>query len=557
VVSIGLSLAMAALIAYPLIRVLMRLFVVDGQLDLAPIQETFQQDGLWSVVKNTFVAVGISSVLGLLLGSTFAWLTERTDATLGRVTALLPIAPYLVPPIAGGIGWTLLLSEKAGYLNGIFRWLLDLVGIHLETGPLNIYSWWGLIALYTMYQIPYAYLMVAAGLRNSDPTLEEQARVSGSGPAKTFLTVTLPALRPSLGAALMLMVWFGFSFYSVPAVIGTQSDIAVLPVRIVQLLNFTYPPKTGVAVGMSLFLVVTVGLAWYAQARILRSNRHAAIGGKARRHTRRPLGRWRLPAQLLLASYLLGVVVLPLAAFIMVSLSGFWTLHIQWDSLSLEPLRKSLLDDPVAMKALSTSLRLALTGATIGILVAAVISLAVKRGVAGRRFIDGVVKIPAVFSPVVIALGFILAFSGRPFMLNGTFWILLLCYIVLFIPQATVSADAAAAQVGEELSEASRVSGADQNKTFWRINLPLMMPGLLSGWALLFVWMVGELNASAILAGTRTPVIGFRIFDVFTQGNYASLSALVLALTVLNTAVVAIAFWLGRWWSRGTNTPAA
>ena len=533
----------------------MRLFYNEGTLDLSPLTDTFSQPGLWGLVRNTFVAVGFSSILGLLIGSSFAWITERTDATLGRVTALLPIAPYLLPPIAGAIGWTLLLSEKAGFLNGIIRGGLGYIGIDISTGPFDVYSWPGLIVLYTMYQIPYAYLMVSAGLRNADPQMEEQARVSGASALRAFRTVTLPALKPSLGAAFLLMIWFGFSFFSVPAVIGTQTGIDVLAVRIVELLNFTYPPEIGKAVGLSLFLIVTVGVAWYLQGRVLKSNKHAAVGGKGRRHTRRPLGKWKKPAQAVLVAYLMAVLVLPLIAFVVVALNGYWTLDIGWSSLNFGSMRKSLFDDPMTGDALSTSIRLALTGATLGMLVASIISLFLRQKRRGGRLVDAVIKAPAVFSPVVVGLGFVLAFSGAPFSLNGTFMILLLCYLVLFIPQGTVSADAAAAQVGEELPEASRVSGATASRTYWRVNFPLMLPGLLSGWALLFVWMVGELNASAILAGTSTPVIGFRIFDVFVNGNYALLSSLILALTVVNVVVISLAFWVGR--KAGPPAPTA
>jgi iron(III) transport system permease protein len=152
--------------------------------------------------------------------------------------------------------------------------------------------------------------------------------------------------------------------------------------------------------------------------------------------------------------------------------------------------------------------------------------------------LDAVIKLPAAISSMVVAVGFILAFSGPPFNLNGTLLILLLAYVVIYLPQASVAADAASSQIGRELHEASRVSGAGTGRTFRRVSLPLMMPGLAAGWALLFVRMVGDLTASAMLAGNANPVVGFRILDIFQNGSYALLAALATVLTGINLLIV-------------------
>src|SRR5690606_34311663 len=133
--------------------------------------------------------------------------------------------------------------------------------------------------------------------RNVDSSLEEQSRICGNGLWKTMWLVTIPAVRPSLGAALLLLVWFGFALYSVPAVIGTGAQIEVLPVRLVNLLSFTYPPETAQAIGLGMIVVLIVGGAWLLQTRILAGGRHATVGGKGHRMSRIELGRWRWAAR--------------------------------------------------------------------------------------------------------------------------------------------------------------------------------------------------------------------------------------------------------------------
>src|SRR5690606_34160294 len=110
--------------------------------------------------------------------------------------------------------------------------------------------------------VPYAFLLVSAGLRNIDPSLEEQARISGSGVLKTFKDVTLPALAPSVGGAVLLMTWQGFALFSVPAIIGSPAGVDLISVRIVRLLSFTYPPETDIAIALSAIVAALVAITW-------------------------------------------------------------------------------------------------------------------------------------------------------------------------------------------------------------------------------------------------------------------------------------------------------
>jgi iron(III) transport system permease protein len=425
--------------------------------------------------------------------------------------------------------------------------VLNQLGFELTQGPLNIYSWPGLVFTYVIYSVPYVYLVVSAGLRNVDGALEEQSRICGRGAFQTMLRVTIPAVKPSLGAALLLLVWFGFSLFSVPAIIGTGARIEVLAVRLVRLVTFTYPPDMTGAIGLGMIVVLAVGAAWALQTRILAAGRHATIGGKGSRSSRVTLGRWKHAARALLLAYIVIAAVLPLLALLIVALNGFWTPNIRWHALNLNTFREVLFEDALTAQALRNSLLLGVVGATIGITAAAILALFVRRhGAVVGRILDAAIKLPASISNIVLAVGFILAFSGPPFNLNGTFLILLLAYLALYMPQASVAADAAAAQVGNELMEASRIAGAGGGRTFWRVGFPLMAAGLAAGWALLFVRMISDLTASAVLAGTSNPVVGFRILEIYDGASFATLAALSSVLTLITAMVIAALLALSR-----------
>jgi iron(III) transport system permease protein len=162
------------------------------------------------------------------------------------------------------------------------------------------------------------------------------------------------------------------------------------------------------------------------------------------------------------------------------------------------------------------------------------------------RAVDVLIKVGAPIPAIVLAVGLLVGVGGEPFFLAGTFMILLLAYIGHFLPQATVNGDVAAAQVGPQLVEASHISGAGDGRTFMRISLPLMLPDLIAGWALLFLWMFGEFNASVILSGVNTPVVGLQMYNLYEQGFYGRLAALAIVVLVICTAVVAAATFIAR-----------
>ena len=538
VISAIVALSIAALAIYPLATVIVRIFYTDGQLDLSGLRRTLDEPGLTTLIKNTLLVVVGSSAIALVLGGVLAWVNERTDARMGLLSESLPLVPFLLPPIAGATAWVLLLSPGAGFLNVWIRDVLGWFGIERFEGPLNIYSFFGLLLVYTVYQVPYAFLLLTAGLRNVDPALEEASRVSGAGLLRTLRKVTLPAVMPSIAGAVLLMAWSGFGLVSIPLVIGTGANIHVLSERIVRVLA-DFPPDEGVAIGLSAIMIVFVAAAWWAQVLVLRRGRFAAVSGKGQRATPVRLGRWRWPVRGAVVGYMVVTTILPLFALIIVSLEGFWTAEIPWGNLSLTAYRDGIFNEPVAREALFNSIKLGLVVATIGVFAAAVVSLFVVRTTPRLgRVVDGAIKFPATLSHIVLAVGFVLALGGEPFNLAGTTLILMLAYLALYFPQTAVAADSAVGQVGRELPEASRVAGAGEARTFGRIYLPLMKAGLAAGWALLFVRCVGDLTASSILAGPGNPVVGWKILQVYNDGFFSEMAALSVMLVLVSGSVV-------------------
>lgn len=545
VLSAAVGVGVAVLILYPLAAAVPQVFIDDGRVDLSAFRSAWTAPGIGSMLRNTAVVVCVSTALSVVIGSVFAWFSERTDAHMGRLTEVLPIVPMMVPPLAGTIGWVLLLTPGPGLLNVLLRKVMAAFGGDpgLE-GPLTIFSWYGLIFVYVLYMVPHVFLTVAAALRNLDPALEEASRVSGARPWTTLLRITLPAVRPSITAGALLALVIGLSMFSTPFVLGTPAGIDVLAVRIVRLTSFSFPAELGEAVVLGSVLILLVGSAWMLQTRVLRAARHATIGGRTGTEARVALGTsGRLLARASMLAYLAVTSILPFSALVLVSLQPFWTSNIDVSRWSLANYQRVLFDNDFTKSAFQHSLGLGVVGATTAIAIAALIVFYVQRNTHSRvaRGIDGTTKLPAALSHVIVGLALIATFSGPPFDLNGTLLILFLGYLVLYLPQATITAGSALSQIDRSMSEASLMSGASQGTTFRRVAIPLMAPGLRAGWIFVFVLMAGDVTASVMLASSNTPVVGFVMIDLFANSTYPVLAAMGAVISIITSGVVLLA----------------
>jgi iron(III) transport system permease protein len=556
-IAIGLLL----LILYPFAATLLRTFVVAGQLDLSPLGKVVADSAFHVAARNTIIILAVSGSAALVIGSAFAWLNERTDASIGAVSRLAPLIPLLIPSIALSIGWVLLAQPRAGFLNGFLRGGLDLIGVELTQGPFDIGTWPGLIFVYTISLVPYAYIVVAPALRNMDSSLEEASRMAGAGPLRTAMSVTLPAIRPALASAALLIVIIGITMFSIPRTIGLLSRVDTVSVYIVRLTQES-PSRLDEAVAVSLIMLVGLSLVWLAQRRLTMASRQVTISGKAGSGAVVRLGPLRWVARAVILLYLLLVSVMPFLALVVVALQPFWQASIDVTEFSTANFTDFLFgSNPRGRRALVSSLQLATLGATVLVTVAAIVmTYARQAGGAKANIISGLTKFPAAIPNLVIGVAILVALAGPPFRLGGTLMILLLGYVVAYIPQASIAAEVARGQVGQELMEASAMLGGTRARTFRRILLPLMRPGLAYGWALIFVMLVGDLTISAILSGPGNLVVGSIFLDIWDSGVFADLATLGTIVCVTSLVVVGTVTSIGRMGPRRTadsGEPAA
>lgn len=538
--SLVLTVAVLLLIVFPLGRMFFdALFPAAGEQH--PVAAVLQDPQLLRTLWHTAVVVVVAGSSAVIIGFGFAWLNERTDASLGWFGSVTPLVPLILPPVALCVGWVFLAHEQVGLLNAVLRAGLRAVGVELDRGPLNIIGWPGLIFVYIIFLVPFVYIAMQNGLRMMDQSLEEASRTSGGGIGRTLRSVTFPALKPALLSATLLVVMFSLAVYSIPATLGLSSGVHVLSVEVVSLTR-SFPSRIEEATVLGLLTLVVVGVLWGIQRRLVARAQHATTG--TRRSALIPLGRWRPVARLSMIAYLAISSVLPLLALLLVSLQSFWSPNIDWSTLGFDNYRTVLTSGTETQRALVNSVVLAVIGASITTLVAFLLITYSRMNRAGSttsRLVESITKIPAGIPHVVLGVAFILAFAGPPFGLYGTHVILLLAFITIYMPQASIVVGTSYDHVGFQMVEASRCSGASPWATVRHILAPLMSSGLVAGWALLFILIAGELNAAVLLASQETPVVGFTFLRIWEQGTFPQLAALACLLALISTTIVTVA----------------
>ncbi|ODT83715.1 MAG: hypothetical protein ABS76_02020 [Pelagibacterium sp. SCN 64-44] len=548
VVANALLIGIAFLMIYPTIQLIALILRGDdlGGVGLGP--------GIEGVLWNTFVMVASSSVIALIFSTALALIAERTDGGLPGIGNFMPVAPLMLPSVTGVLGWVVLFDPRIGFVNVALRWMMGqpLIGGY---GPIDIYTMQGMIFALSIHLVPAIYLITSSALRSLDPAIEEASRISGAGPLRTWITVTLPAIRPAIFEAWLLSIINGIAIFAVPVILGTAGKIEVVSVRIYR--YFTdYPANEKAALTLALGMLVVVLALRAAQWKFLPSGRHATIGGRGVRHAPARLGVWRYVTRAVFIGYILISLVLPLIALMVVSLQPFWSLN--FSNLSFSNYFTVLTVNPATTRALANSLFLATTGATIIMIIAGYLMLYANHfgttAPRGRRFqlkgykglVDFVTTMPATFPHTLVGVAFILAFSRWPLDLYGTIWILFFAYLLMEIPYASTAARSAALLVGKELSESSRVFRASEQTTMRRILLPLSMPGLAAGWVLVFIHMMGEVTASAILSGTSNGVVGAVLLDLWENGSFPLMTAFALVIWLIATCMMCFVLWLNN-----------
>jgi iron(III) transport system permease protein len=541
----SLILVVGALTVCPVVMLVLGSFseglTAFGSFTLQKYVDAYTDPALAQIILNTAVFVLGSSTLATGLALFLAYLNNRTDIPCKFMFRIISIIPMMIPHILFSVSWALLLNPSNGLINLVLK-----QAFFLDHAPLNIYSLWGMILVEGLLDLPIAYLIIAPAMASFDVALEESSKVCGAGPWRTLLRVTLPVLRPAILAAFILGVVRSLASFAVPSVIGMPGRVYVLATHLYQMIATGFSTDYGkaAAVGMSV-LAASITLIFVYRALTAESEKFVTISSRGYRPTFIPLKAARYPLFAVVALLSFVLIVLPVAVLFYTSLVPY-SMVPSARAFSLMSWKHwiEVLKDPISLLSLKNSLYLGVGGATLGVALSVFVAYTiVKVRTRAAGFLESLSFLSFSFPGIVIGVGFMWFFVRTP--LYATIWALLIGYIATYLPYGIRPMASAFIQVHSHLEESSLVCGASRMTTMRRIIIPLLVPGMVSGWILMATMFVRELTLSVVLSRPGTEVLAVQILRFAEDGLWGRLSALGIMMIFISTALVILATLVG------------
>ena len=484
--------AVSAAALIPLLYVVL----VTVQTGWATFVELTFRPRVLELLLNTIGLLVLATPACVALGVGAAWLVERTRLPGRRVWAVLLAAPLVIPAFVTGYGWVSVVPSMSGLPAGV------------------------LIA--TLAYFPLVYLPVVATLRRLDPALEEVGASLGQSPARVFRRVVLPQLRlPILGGSLLVGLHL-LAEYGAFAIVRFET----FTTAIIQQYRSTF---NGPAAASLAGVLVVCCLALLLVENVARGgSRYARIGsGAARPQRRAPLGRMALPAvagAALVVGLAVGVPMMSIARWLGRGGTAVWA-------------------DEHLVQALTQTTILAASGALITVVLAVPTAwLVVRYGSRISRGLEATNYVTSALPGIVVALALATVTIRMAQPLYQTVVVLLLAYVLLFMPRALINLRSGIAQVPVGLEEVAQSLGKPPVIAFLRVTGRLAAPSALAGAALVFLGIVNELTATLLLGPNGTRTMATQFWSHVNDLDYASAAPYAFLMVLLSIPMVSVLF---------------
>jgi thiamine transport system permease protein len=500
---------------YPVVAILGRGLAPGGHLDLDPLGDVLSDPGLREVAWFTVWQAALSTALTLAIGIPGAYVLSRYRFPgRGLVRALVTV-PFVLPTIVAGAAFRAL-----GITESVVAILLAHVFFNYAVVVRTVGGLWS----------------------HLDRRQEEAAQMLGASRWRTFVGVTLPALRPAIVAAGSIVFLFCFTSFGVILVVGGPS-YATLETEIyrqtAQLLDL--PVAAALAVVQLAAVLAALGVGSWARGR-----RGAALGLRAASETTvRPRGRALafLVANLVLMAVLLGAPILELVRRSFSSGLDAYRGLTETSSGFLEP----------PIDAVWTSLRYAVIATVVALVVGGAAAFALasarapgpgstgrsergrRRGVrrGGRWLLDLLVMLPLGVSAVTVGFGFLIALDSPPLDLRTSPAIIPIAHALIAIPFVVRVMLPVLQSIDPRLREAAAMLGAAPRRVWLEIDLRMAARAALVAAGFAFAISLGEFGATLFIVRPDTTTLPVAIYRLLGRPGAASFDQAMAASVVL------------------------
>ncbi len=466
------------------------------------------------LLLNTVSLAGAVALLALVLGVSTAWMVTRFEFPGRRLWEIGLVLPLAMP--------TYVLAYVYNYLFG-FGGPMEQVW-QMIAGPqariISPQSFWGVTVVMALDTFPFVYLLTRSALLNFNVSFEEVARTCGASPLHRVLFVTLPLLRPSIVAGVALVVLYVVSDFGAVSLLRYQT----LTYAVFQ--QMTGRSDNQAASILSILLVILALLFLLTERWFRRKSRFYQTAGRFRAPQRIRCG-WSHTAALTACLATVMSLAFGIPAYQLVA----------W---SLSPEAQAILDARFLGFVWNSAL-LSTLAATAGVFVGLPLAYLASRkptwlntGCLQAAYAGYVLP-----GPVAALAVLVLFLNVLPF-LYGTVIVLIVAYVLHFLPVGLQSLEPSIQQITPNLEEVARTLGLTVRDTWRRVTLPLVRNGVIVAWVLIFLQTMKELPATLLLRPVGFDTLAIRVWLEASEEYYqlAAPSALLIVLVGLPTLVL-------------------
>ncbi|MEM8961253.1 MAG: iron ABC transporter permease [Acidobacteriota bacterium] len=451
------------------------------------------------ITRTLLLVIGVVA-LAILVAVPLAWLVTRTDLPGRRLWAVLGAMPLVFPSYVSAYALVAVLGPR-GFAQSWLR---------VERLPDIAYGYSGALLTLALFTYPYIYLPLVGTLRSLDPALEDSSRALGVGRWRTFFAVVLPQLRlPILAGALLVALYTLSDFGGVAIVRYNTFTLAVYNA-------YTSLHDRTMAASLAVVLVLLTLVLLALEAFLGRRNRPTRQR-PSRPPELIPLGRWRWPVLAGIGSWSVLTVGMPLGVV------TYWGIRGLFAGRDLERAGNAVIG------SLTVSLIAAVCAAVLALPIAV---WSVRHRNQLSRVTERLSYAGYALPGLVIALAMVFFATRAVPMFYQTLPILVLAYVIRFLPEATASTRASLTAVAPAFEEAARSLGQSPWRVLRTVTLPMILPGITAGAGLVFLTSMKELPATLLLQPTGYRTLATDIWTFASEGFYTSASLPALALLI-------------------------
>ena len=484
---------------------------------------------LQPLLNSLLIGVCVS-FFAILIGSVLAWLMVRTDLPFKPFFSLAVIIPYMIPSWCKSQAWlTMFKTERIGGAPGFLMSLGINVPDWLAYGPVAI------ITVLSLHYYAYAYLLVSAALNSINSELEEMGEIQGASKPLILRKITLPLVLPAMLSAVILTFSKAIGTFGTINYLGSPVSFRTLSS---ELYSNSKSQNTQTAFAMAILMICIASLSVFINQRLIGARKsYATIGGKGGRSTPIGLGGWKPIATIILLIFFLVGIIMPVIILILescmlkegtYSLSNFTLYYwIGEDDPNIMEGVPGIFKNETFMMSLVNSLKLTLVNGVFGTIFGQMLGYicAKGRGKLHGKLVEQLVFIPYLIPSVAFG-GIYLSMFSKPQTLfgvtlipplYGTFALLTLTSVVKHLPFASRAGTSNMLQISGELEEAATIEGAGFFKRFVKIVFPLSKGGFISGFMLIFVSIMKELDLIILIMTPKTSTLPYLAFQYQNQ----------------------------------------